>query len=114
MTDDDLQKMIVRVATIGGEVAGFYSLAPSAGSWSLEGFWVLPELMQRGVGHALLRDALETAFGGNAVVVAVDADPNAERFYLRCGAVRVGEMTAPIPGDADRIRPQLEFRKART
>jgi len=41
--------------------------------------------------------------------VTVDADPNAESFYLACGADRCGEVPAPIRGEPGRVRPQLAF-----
>ncbi|HXC53395.1 MAG TPA: GNAT family N-acetyltransferase [Candidatus Limnocylindrales bacterium] len=114
LTIGELDELVVQVATINGEIAGFYALMPSTGeSWSLEHFWVLPQYMHRGVGRALLAHALTTAFDRNAAGVVVDADPNAENFYVRCGARRVGEISAPIAGDPYRVRPQLIFTKDR-
>ena len=69
-----------------------------------------PQLMDRGIGRALVAHALETAARGGASAVIVDADPNAEGFYLACGGVRCGEVPAPIPGEPGRVRPQLAFR----
>jgi len=99
------------VATIEDEIVGFYSLLPSGESWDLDNLWVSPLFMRRGVGQALLEHALETAARGGATEVTVDADPNDEAFYLQCGAVRRGEVAAPIPGQPERVRPQLAFRR---
>jgi GNAT superfamily N-acetyltransferase len=66
--------------------------------------------MRRGIGTALLRHALQTAAQGGADEVDVDADPNAAPFYLRRGAVHVGDLPAPIAGEPQRARPQLRFR----
>ena len=93
------------VATIGEEVAGFYSLLPSAGPWDMKHFWVSPEYMNRGVGRSLLAHAVATARARGASKVDIDADPNAEGFYVRCGALRTGEVSAPIPGQPARVRP---------
>jgi GNAT superfamily N-acetyltransferase len=101
------------VAVVGIEVAGFYSISPLGRSWELDNFWVLPRFMHLGVGRALLSHALETAARGGATEVTVDADPNAEAFYLECGAVRRGAVLAPLPGQPERARPQLAF-NART
>jgi molybdenum cofactor cytidylyltransferase len=65
--------------------------------------------MHRGIGRALLAHALATAARGGAAEVIVDADPNAESFYLECGAIRRGEVAAPIAGQPNRVRPQLAF-----
>jgi len=102
----------VFVATVQGELAGCYSLAPSPGAWALDNLWVLPRFMRRGVGRALVSHALQTAARGGATEVTVDADPNAEAFYLDCGAVRCGEVAAPIAGQPTRVRPQLAFQSA--
>jgi len=98
------------VAVIRDEIVGFYSLSPSHDAWKLEDLWVLPRFMERGIGQALVAHALETAARGGASSVTVDADPNAESFYLACGGVRCGEVPAPIPGEPARVRPQLAFR----
>ena len=95
------------VATIDEDVAGFYSLLPSAGPWAMNHFWVSPECMQRGVGRCLLAHALAIARARGASKVDIDADPNAEGFYVRCGAFRTGEVSAPIPGQPARVRPLL-------
>lgn len=44
-----------------------------------------------------------------AVEITVDSDPNAEAFYLACGASRRGKVPAPIAGEPHRVRPQLAF-----
>jgi len=98
------------VAVLGNEIIGFYSLSPSHHSWKLDHLWVLPQFMDRGIGRALVAHALETAARGGASSVTVDADPNAESFYLACGADRCGEVPAPIPGQPERVRPQLALR----
>jgi len=61
------------------------------------------------IGRELLNHALARAAQGGASEVTVDADPNAESFYLACGGTRRGEVPAPIPGQPERVRPQLEF-----
>jgi ribosomal protein S18 acetylase RimI-like enzyme len=97
------------VAAVGTEIAGFYSLRPSRAAWELDNLWVLPEFMHQGIGRALLTHALATAARGGASEITIDADPNAESFYLECGAIRRGDVPAPIPGQPKRVRPQLAF-----
>ena len=88
---------------------GFYSLRPSQSAWELDNLWVLPKFMHQGIGRALLAHALATAARGGASEITVDADPNAESFYLECGAIKRGEIPAPIAGQPKRVRPQLVF-----
>lgn len=109
ITPADLASKLTYVGAINEVVAGFYSLVPAGPAWELDHLWVAPQFMRRGFGRALLRHALEAAFRGGAASVTVDADPNAETFYLSCGALRRGAVAAPIPGQPDRVRPQLAF-----
>jgi GNAT superfamily N-acetyltransferase len=97
------------VAAIGGEIAGFYALSPRARTCELAHLWVSPRFMRRGVGRALVEHARATAAQGGAVELTADADPNAEAFYLGCGAQSRGAVPAPIPGQPERVRPQLVF-----
>jgi molybdenum cofactor cytidylyltransferase len=97
------------VATIEEEAAGFYCLSRSDNSWKLNHFWVSPQHMDQGIGRALIAHALNTAASYGASSVTLDADPNAEAFYVKCGASRLGEVAAPIPGQPKRVRPQLVF-----
>ena len=96
------------VAEVEARPAGFFMLLPaSSDCWQLEHFWVAPASMGRGVGRALLAHALGMAADAGAQTLAIDADPNAEPFYLACGALRVGTVAAPIEGAPSRKRPQL-------
>lgn len=110
VSSDTIASRPTFVAGVGDEIVGFYSLVPSNDSWKLDHLWVLPQFMDRGIGRALVAHALQTALRGGASSVTVDADPNAESFYLACGGVRCGEVPAPIPGEPARVRPQLAFR----
>lgn len=98
------------VATVDDQIAGFYSLQPHGESWKLDNLWVLPAFMKQRIGRLLLTHALEMAARSGAMEVTVDADPYAESFYTACGAQRRGEIAAPIPGQQDRVRPQLSFK----
>jgi len=109
ISSENVEAKPTYVGAIDGVIVGFCSLAPSGHAWELDNLWVAPQVMRRGVGRALLDHALEVAFRGGASSVTVDADPNAEWFYLACGAMRCGEVPAPIPGQPDRVRPQLVF-----
>jgi molybdenum cofactor cytidylyltransferase len=99
------------VAMVRDAMVAFYVIDPGEGAWTLDDLWVDPDFMGQGIGSTLMRHALATAWENGAQLVTVDADPNAEAFYVACGAVRVGEVAAPIEGDDARVRPQLEFRR---
>lgn len=98
------------IARSGDTVVGFYQLRNGAeGTMRLEHFWLLPAFMGRGFGRAMLANAAERARDLGAERLSIESDPHAEAFYLACGAVRVGEVPAPIEGADDRVLPVLEL-----
>ena len=88
-------------------VTGFYSQSIEGPTARLEHLWVSPTWQRRGIGGLLMRQALRLASEAGAGIFEVDAEPFAEGFYRRHGLSRVGEIAAPVPGDAQRVRPQM-------
>jgi GNAT superfamily N-acetyltransferase len=88
----------VYAAIIEEKVVGFYALAGEARKIELEHLWVLPEFIGTGVGRALFDHAVRRAAALGAEVVNIESDPNAEGFYRRMGARRVGEISYPMDG----------------
>jgi ribosomal protein S18 acetylase RimI-like enzyme len=97
------------VAEVAHEVAGFCQLGIAGARAELEHLWVHPRFMRQGVGRALLDRALRHLAQAGIAALDIDSDPNAEPFYVACGAVRVGTRAAPIDGEPDRTRPQLRL-----
>lgn len=89
-------------------ILGFYVVSTAGASAVLEHLWVRPDVMGRGVGRALLAHGLREARTAGCTVLRIDSDPNAEGFYLRAGARRVGEVPAPMDG-RPRVLPRLEI-----
>lgn len=99
----------VYVAEDGGEALGCYSLVAGTPHWILEHFWIRPAAMGKGLGRRLFEHARAVAAAAGADVLEIDADPNAEAFYLRMGAVRIGEVRSEVDGQP-RVRPLLHLR----
>jgi hypothetical protein len=59
-----------------------------------------------GVGSTLVRFASEFALTSGVGELTIDAEPRAESFYARLGAIRVGEAVDTIDGQP-RVRPQM-------
>jgi GNAT superfamily N-acetyltransferase len=106
VTPEYVHQNEVHVALVEEQPAGFYALVGEGRRIELEHLWVLPEHMGEGVGRALLEHALRTAASLGAGVVGIEADPNAEGFYHRMGARRVGEIVYEIDG-RERVLPLL-------
>jgi GNAT superfamily N-acetyltransferase len=97
----------VFVAEVGARLAGFLQLAMDTQPWEIWAMFVEPACMGRGFGRQLVEHAKSLAAAAGVSELAIDADPNAEGFYLACGAYRIGELSAPIDGQPGRVRPQL-------
>jgi GNAT superfamily N-acetyltransferase len=69
---------------------GFYLLTNEIDGLHLDHLWVVPDAMGRGIGRALFEHALAQAKGLGHQTLKIEADPNAEGFYTRMGARRVG------------------------
>src|SRR5437867_13180862 len=59
VTAEQIRAKPTFVASLGDEIAGFYSLEPQGEAWRLDNLWVLPSFMNRRIGRFLLAHALE-------------------------------------------------------
>jgi GNAT superfamily N-acetyltransferase len=89
-------------------VVGFYGLEFRERVAYLEHLWVEPDLIGAGAGRALLAKACNDARNRGYGVVELVADPNAEPFYLRQGAIRIGEARGSILG-TPRVLPRMQL-----
>ena len=94
-------------------VEGFYAITINGEQADLEHLWVRPEKIGSGTGKELLMHAMETAAFLNAAALEISADPNAEGFYKRMGARRIGEVHSEIEGQP-RTLPRLTIDLDRT
>jgi GNAT superfamily N-acetyltransferase len=106
ITPDFIRRNEVYAATSDKVVVGFYALAGRGRRIELEHLWVAPDHIGTGVGRALFDHAVRRAAALGAEVLGIEADPNAEGFYRRMGARRVGGTSYPIDGQR-RVLPLL-------
>lgn len=93
------------VAQLDDEVVGFYGLRDTEGTLYLTDLWVLPQHIGFGLGRQLWNHAVDQVRRLKREAFLIAADPNAEPFYLRMGARRVGETD----GGAGRMIPLMRF-----
>ncbi len=101
------------IATVEGQRVGFYALARKDDKLELLHLWVLPNAMRQGVGRALFIHALERMKELGFRELEIESDPNAEGFYRRMGAQRVGTSIKKLKG-RDRELPVLVYNLATT
>lgn len=97
------------VAEAAGVIAGMVGLAPgdSDGVLELEDMFVDPPFIGSGLGARLMAHTEELARAQGATHIDVDADPNAQGFYEKCGYKFTGSSpSASIPG---RLLPRLRL-----
>jgi GNAT superfamily N-acetyltransferase len=96
------------IAVEGEKCAACYSLKQDNESLWLDNLWVLPEFMGQGIGQGLFLHALERSRVFGATALKIEADPNAQSFYEKMGARKVGEHHTEVDGQP-RILPVLEI-----
>ncbi len=90
----------VYCAAHGGEVVGFYAISGTGPVRELEHLWVHPRRIRAGVGRALFAHLVRRLHVMRVTRLDVASDPNAEGFYRRMGARRVGEVPSTPKGRA--------------
>jgi N-acetylglutamate synthase-like GNAT family acetyltransferase len=109
LTRDFIANHEVSVAMINGEIAGCCALVLSDALAELEHMWIAPKWMGKGVGRALFEHIQARAKQAGAPVLELSADPYAEKFYERMGAVRIGEVPANMFGQ-ERVLPRMRVK----
>ena len=104
ITPDFITSNKAYVAFVDGEVAGFYVVVDDGEKAILDHMWIMPCYIGAGLGRELFEHALETASSLGASLMEIEADPNAEGFYERMGARKIGENHYEIDG-SPRVLP---------
>ncbi len=113
ITPEFIAKNEMYVAMNGEEIVGCCAIAFSESLAELEHMWIRPEHMGAGVGRALFLHVKERAANLEIPALEISADPNAEGFYERMGATRIGEMRSEIEGEP-RVLPRMTLAIARS
>ena len=90
------------------EIIGFYELKIDEKMAALEHFWINPEYIGSGIGRKLFAHALEKAVSLNVEILNIVSDPNAEGFYKKMGAKRIGDIVTEVEG-RERILPLMQI-----
>lgn len=98
----------VYTMTEKGEIVGFYALSVGGDMAKLEHLWISPENIGSGIGRKLFAHALEKSILLKAKKMEIESDPNAEVFYKKMGAKRIGNIVAEIEGQ-ERILPLMQI-----
>ena len=110
ITPSDIEAAHVEVLESEGRLLGFLRLEWQEDHAWLEDLFIDPELVGQGHGRRLFEHAAAISHERGYEVMRFESDPNAEVFYLRRGAVRIGmSPNTAVPG---RSVPLMELRLA--
>ncbi|MCH9628058.1 MAG: hypothetical protein S4CHLAM2_17080 [Chlamydiales bacterium] len=101
-------KRIYKSVDEKNNLIGFYGLKNNSPKLILEGFWVKPEEMGKGIGKMLFEHMITSAQSLSAQKVEWESDPNAYAFYLHMGAKKIGEKTYILDG-SKRVLPIMQL-----
>jgi GNAT superfamily N-acetyltransferase len=96
------------LAQIEDKSVAYYSLIKNDEGLWLDNLWVLPEYIGQGIGKHLFNHALERCKALGTSVLKIESDPNAQSFYEKMGAKKVGESKSHLFGQ-ERILPVMEI-----
>lgn len=103
-----IEKRNTYVAYEDGKPVGFYAISLEDKKAGLEHLWVLPDFIGQGIGTRLFNHALSRCKAAGAHVLEIESDPNAQGFYERMGARKIGEAIGKVNGQL-RVLPVLEL-----
>lgn len=89
-----------------GRIIGFYVLINSHEQLELKHMWVHPDEIGNGVGKQLMEHVIRQASHAEHENMEIESDPNAEGFFKKMGAQRVGAKIYKLEG-SQRMLPLL-------
>jgi N-acetylglutamate synthase-like GNAT family acetyltransferase len=108
ITPEFIARNEMYVAMRQEEIVGCCALSFNELVAEVEHMWIRPDHIGTGVGRALFLHLKERAVNLNVPALEISADPNAEGFYERMGAARIGEVQSEIEGEP-RVLPRLKL-----
>ncbi|MEO6993506.1 MAG: GNAT family N-acetyltransferase [Lacunisphaera sp.] len=98
------------VAVRDGVIVGFTGLSTGEQGREIEHLWLQPEFIGCGLGRRLFDEAVQLAREEGVDELFINSDPNAEGFYRKMGADRIGQEIYFLPGGIPREVPRLVYR----
>lgn len=105
----DFDDSIIVTARVKNKICGVAQLRLNIKNkdGELVKLFVHPNFISQGVGTVLYHWAMNTARENNIKELLLDADPNAEAFYIGHGAIKIADV--PSASIVGRVIPQLKI-----
>lgn len=104
VTVDYIEKNPVYVIESDNKIVAFYSFLLN--SEKLEALFIDPDYIGKGLGKLIWTDLINRAKELNIKEFTLDSEPNAEGFYLKMGAKKIGYTPSTV--FADRSLPLMK------
>jgi N-acetylglutamate synthase-like GNAT family acetyltransferase len=89
------------------QIIGYYSyFSTDENTIKLDNIFILPEFIGKGFGKILMNDFLKNIKQLGINKITLDAEPNAEKFYMTFGFETIGQLESSIK---DRYLPIMEL-----
>ena len=106
VTKEYLEEYPTYILELNENIIAFYSFSFQPNR--LEAMFIEPNYIGKGFGRLLWSDVMQKAIQFNWTEFVLDSDPNAEGFYIRMGAKRLG--TIPSPVIPNRVLPVMQVK----
>ena len=100
ISEDYIRCNAVFVAESRERLVGVVGVADGSYGPEISHLWISAESQGRGLGRTLVDRAKQVAKGNQWTSLRIVSDPFAQPFYERLGAVKIGEVSAPVAGTA--------------
>jgi GNAT superfamily N-acetyltransferase len=98
VTSDFIRDHPVYCAVRGSAIVGFYGVSGTGPRRELEHMWIDPDAIGSGVGRLLFGHLVRHLRRAGVTKLTIASDPNAEGFYRKLGARRVGSVPSQPAG----------------
>ncbi len=105
VSPDYIRANAVRSIFLDGRLVGFYALKRAEEDY-LDHLWLLPDAIGKGIGRLALEHAVRLARESGIRTLVIISDVDAEGFYLKLGARKIGEVFSP---HQNRMLPKLSL-----
>lgn len=103
--DEYVARNTVKLVIEGSEVIGFFALIKGDIN-ELDHLWLLPKSIGKGYGNIVFEQIISECRALEITELYITSDPDAEGFYLKKGAFKVGEIYSE---PQKRMLPKLKY-----
>ena len=97
ITTESMDKSICCIVELNGLIKGFFCIEPSKSEKTSEAkFYIEPDSIREGLGTILWKHVISELTNKEIKHFKILVDRNAQGFYEKLGAIKVGEQTSEI------------------